>query len=424
MPLLRIAADLGSRGHDVVVVTGSLFRESVENSGLRFVGLPGIANYDVERQQQVMEGRAHIAPGPAQLDYDFTHAFYEPIPEQHATLQSVLAEAPDEPTTVITDQSFMGQWPVLLGAAGIVPAATIVIGVVPLPMNSVDTAPFGLGLPPDATEEGRARNKAQNAMVEEMFSGSTGFLRATLEGLGATESIGFPMDGIVKLPDRYLQLSVGGVEYPRSDAPGGLRFVGSLPAETAGSRSLPDWWDEVLTADRVVVVTQGTLANRDLSLLIEPALRALADLDALVVVTTGRDDDEGVPRDVPANARIASFIPYDALLPHADVLVTNGGYGGSLQALGHGVPLVIAGATEDKVEVAARLAWTGAAVNLATETPGQGEIAAAVLKVLDDVAFREHAGRLREESLRHDAFEEVARTVEELNASRRGDRAR
>ena len=106
------------------------------------------------------------------------------------------------------------------------------------------------------------------------------------------------------------------------------------------------------------------------------------------------------------------------------MLVTNGGYGGSLQALGHGVPLVIAGATEDKVEVAARLAWTGAAVNLAAETPGQGEIAAAVLKVLDDVAFREHAGRLREESLRHDAFEEVARTVEELNASRRGDRAR
>ena len=79
------------------------------------------------------------------------------------------------------------------------PAATIVIGVVPLPMNSVDTAPFGPGLPPDATEEGRAR-QVQNAMVEEMFSGSTGFLRATLEGLGATESIGFPMDGIVKLP--------------------------------------------------------------------------------------------------------------------------------------------------------------------------------------------------------------------------------
>jgi hypothetical protein len=95
-----------------------------------------------------MEGRAHLPPGPAQLDYDFIHAFHEPIPEQHATLQSVLAEAPHEPTVLRTDQSFTGRWPALLGAPGIVPAATRVIGVVPLPMNSVDAGgrwPVALG---------------------------------------------------------------------------------------------------------------------------------------------------------------------------------------------------------------------------------------------------------------------------------------
>ena len=46
------------------------------------------------------------------------------------------------------------------------------------------------------------------------------------------------------------------------------------------------------------------------------------------------------------------------LLPRTDVLVTNGGYGGVQQALAHGVPLVVAGRTEDKVEVAARVVPT------------------------------------------------------------------
>jgi hypothetical protein len=114
-------------------------------------------------------------------------------------------------------------------------------------------------------------------------------------------------------------------------------------------------------------VTRGAVANRDLGQLIEPVLRALADTDALVVATTGRDD--AVLGDVPANARVAAFVPYSALLPRASALVTNGGYGASLQALAHGVPLVIAGQSEDKAEVAARLAWTGAALNLATDAP-------------------------------------------------------
>jgi UDP:flavonoid glycosyltransferase YjiC (YdhE family) len=106
-------------------------------------------------------------------------------------------------------------------------------------------------------------------------------------------------------------------------------------------------------------VTQGTLANRDFSELIEPALEALADLDVLVVAALGRDAQLA---SVPANARVAEFIPFARLLPHTSVLVSNGGYGTVQQALRHSVPMVLAGVTEDKIEVTARTAWTGAAV--------------------------------------------------------------
>ncbi len=42
---------------------------------------------------------------------------------------------------------------------------------------------------------------------------------------------------------------------------------------------------------------------------------------------------------------------------------------GVLQAMTNGVPMVLAGATEDKLEVAMRAEYAGIAVNLRTETP-------------------------------------------------------
>lgn len=413
-PLRRIAVDLASRGHDIVFISGSLFRGDIERAGLRFASLSGIADYPPARQAEVLEGRRDIPPGPAQLNYDFTHVFYEPIPDQHDAVQRVLAEAPGTPTLIMTDQSFMGHWPVRLGAPGLRPDAYIGIGVVPLSLNSADTAPFGLGLPPDGTPEGRARNLEQNRMVEAMFSESTDVLKKIFVEMGASANIPFPMDAIVSLPDRFLQLAIPGVEYPRSDAPAGLSFVGSLPPEPAAPGSLPVWWDDVTAADRVILVTQGTLANWDLSQLVHPALHALAQLDALVVATTGRPDAT-VP-DVPANARVAGFLPYSALLPHADIMITNGGYGGCLQALSAGVPLIIAGQTEDKVEVAARLAWTGAAVNLATDTPVPAAIRAAVTSIDNDPSYRRHAQRLQAESAQLNPFAEIAHTVESIMA--------
>ena len=57
-------------------------------------------------------------------------------------------------------------------------------------------------------------------------------------------------------------------------------------------------------------------------------------------------------------------------------MVTNGGYGGTQLALANGVPVVVAGKTEDKMEVSARVRWSGAGVALMTDTPTEAQIAA------------------------------------------------
>ncbi|MCU1679768.1 MAG: glycosyltransferase, family [Amycolatopsis sp.] len=122
--------------------------------------------------------------------------------------------------------------------------------------------------------------------------------------------------------------------------------------------------------------------------------------------------------DVPANARVADFIPFAELLPHTSVLVSNGGFGGVQQALRHGVPMVLAGQSEDKIEVTARTAWAGAAINLATQRPAAADLRKAVESVLDTSTYRERAVYLSEQYGKHDALAEIHASIGELIAQR------
>ena len=81
-------------------------------------------------------------------------------------------------------------------------------------------------------------------------------------------------------------------------------------------------------------------------------------------------------------------MPYAALLPHVDVMVSNGGFGSVQLAIAHGVPMVVAGTTEDKKEVTAHVAWSGVGINLRTNSPSPKAIADAVERVLNEPTFR------------------------------------
>lgn len=413
-PMRAIAADLVRRGHQVTVTTGSKYREAVEAVGAEFAPLLGAADFDGDDVPALFPEILSVEPGPAFLDFGLRNLFINPVPDQHRTLQELLAAADGEPVVLLHETGFLGAWPVLLGAAGARPAAVVGLGVVPLTISSEDTAPFGLGLAPDDSPEGKERNRAANTMVQETVFGSTQeHLVKVLASCGATEHAPFIMDGMSRLPDRFLQLSIAQLDYPRGDLPDSIRYVGALPAGSGRTAELPKWWDEVESAPRVVVVSQGTAANVDFTELVQPTLDALADLDVLVVATLGRDAESELER-VPANARVAEFIPFDELLPHTDVLVSNGGFGGVQQALGNGVPLVLAGQTEDKTEVTARAAWAGAAINLATQRPEPQDVRAAVESVLAEATYRQRAAELATEYARHDALTAIHETVIEL----------
>jgi MGT family glycosyltransferase len=155
----------------------------------------------------------------------------------------------------------------------------------------------------------------------------------------------------------------------------------------------PSWWPRLLESKHVVLVTQGTIATEPDDLL-APTVEGLAGQDVFVVATTG-GADPAILGDLPPNAIVERYVPYAALLPHVDVMVSNGGFGSVQLAIAHGVPIVVAGTSEDKREVTAHVAWSGVGINMRTDRPTPRAVAAAVEQLLSERSFRDRALALK-----------------------------
>jgi UDP:flavonoid glycosyltransferase YjiC (YdhE family) len=91
------------------------------------------------------------------------------------------------------------------------------------------------------------------------------------------------------------------------------------------------------------------------------------------------------------------------------VLITNGGLGGTQQAIAAGVPVIVAGLTEDKPAVAARVAYHGLGIDLHTGTPSPEAVAAATETVPKDTTIRANVNRLARVYAAHDALSQIER---------------
>lgn len=386
-PLLPVAAALVASGRRVLVLSTERFRAQVEATGAELVLLPDDAWFD-ERTLDQLPGRA-TRTGIAALRWDLTELFVGCLPAQTAAIDAVLDAEPDVDALVF-DPLFLGAYAVTTRPRDRRPR-TVAVGIVPAARRYPGVPPFGPGLAPMPGLRGRVRDTLVRLAIERVALRSAQVVaERTVRSTGATPPPGFLFDWGASA-DVVTQLTVPGFEYPRPALGDRFRLVGPTNVPRPGTtpvdpEDLPGWWGDL--DDRTVVhVTQGTVANVDVGQLLRPTLEALADEDVLVVAATG-----GAPvadlGPLPANVRAARMLPYAALLPRTSVMVTNGGYGGVHWALAHGVPLVVAGATEDKAEVGARVAWSGVGVRLKGNRPSPQQVRDAVRTVLTERCYR------------------------------------
>ncbi|MDG4667768.1 nucleotide disphospho-sugar-binding domain-containing protein [Mycobacterium sp. 236(2023)] len=411
-PLLNVARTLVARGDRVTVLTSARHADKIRAVGAEPRPLPYGADYDDSNLDADLPGRAETS-GIPRLNFDIEHIFIRPLPHQFSALQELLAD--NDYDAVITDALFLGTLPLLLDPSAKRPPI-LTYSTTPLFLSSCDTAPGGPGITPMPGPIGRLRNRIlQLATQKVLLRPAHRAADRMLETMGLPKLPVFVLE-FAALADRVIVPTIPQFEYHRSDLPAHVRFVGAVNPLPSDNFIAPSWWSQLNDDRPVVHVTQGTVDNADLTRLVEPTIEALADEDVTVVVTTGGRPVSQIRTPLPANVFVAEYLPHDVLLPMVDVMVTNGGYGAVQRALSDGVPMVVAGQTEDKPEVAARVEYFGAGVNLRTGTPTVDDVRRAVRQVLDDDAYRSNARRLQNEYEAWDSASGIAAVVDEVIA--------
>lgn len=170
------------------------------------------------------------------------------------------------------------------------------------------------------------------------------------------------------------------------------------PLMWSPSVQAPDWWNEPVREELgSVYVTLGSSGDTSLLPLV---LDALKDLPVRVLASTA---GAPAPSPVPANARLASYLPGDAAALRSRLMISNGGSLASQQALAAGIPTLGIASNMDQF------------LNMApVERAGAGTLMRA--DRLSVAAIRQAAETL----LRSDAAAAAARQIQPLLEAAKG----
>jgi MGT family glycosyltransferase len=401
-PLVSIASILVESGHEVAVQVNEDLRPAVEAAGHRVLSEIPNAQTSADYYFENYPERMQKSPGMEMTGYDLVHFFARVMAAQSASLKMALYDFPAD--LILTDSIYWGTLPMLVGPRDKRPAIAH-LGVSVVNIGSGKNIPIR----PDETPEQR---KAEVQLRERLM------LQPAQQAVNAAlASLGYPalpcpvLEAMTELPDLYLHPGIASFEYPDSNSK--VKYIGALPAPV-GQPKLPEWWRQIDRTKRLVLVTQGTIANRDFGQVIAPALVALGGReDVTIIVTTGGQPAESIPVAIPSNARITSYLPYAQIMPEIDLLITNGGYGTVNMAISHGIPVISAGLTEDKEEVSAHVQWSGAGIDLRTNQATPEAIKHAVDQIFTQPGYRERARQLSLEFASHDVEAELLSLIEE-----------
>jgi UDP:flavonoid glycosyltransferase YjiC (YdhE family) len=204
----------------------------------------------------------------------------------------------------------------------------------------------------------------------------------------------------------YLTMVPEELEDPAAPTPRRIhRFRPATPGSSGAALPVADWWPGKVGP--LVYLTFGSVtAGAHLPYfpaLYRAAIDALAPLPIRLLVTIGDDRDAGELGPLPVNVHVERWVPQEAIAPQAAAIVAHGGYGSTLGALAHGVPLVVLPLfSTDQWVNAQAVARVGAGVALDGERearpvlglPGAGVIAelpGAVRRVLQDDVYPRRA---------------------------------
>jgi len=408
-PLTSLAVHLKNVGHEVRWYTQNFYEEKIKSLGIPYYPFQTALQLNHNNLNTVFPKRLNYKSQLKRLNFDLENVFVLRGPEFYDDLQRIYNNFPFD--VMIADVGFTGI-PFVQEKMG---KPVLAIGVVPLIETSKDLPPYGLGLTPSKNIRGRAKQKALRWLANKVLFGKVNRLfQNILKQHGMAPTYTNVFDTMIRKSTLLLQSGTPGFEYKRSDLGKNIRFLGPLLPYRRKTEANPFVFVRPPGYKKVILVTQGTV-EKDVEKLIVPVLEAFKNSDHLVVVTTGNSQTEDLRKRYPQpHFIIEDFIPFDVVMPYADVYITNGGYGGVLLSIQHGLPMVVAGIHEGKNEINARIRYFKLGIDLKTETPRPEHIYKSTLNILENTEYKRNVETLSREFKNFDPEKLCERYVYEV----------
>jgi len=177
-----------------------------------------------------------------------------------------------------------------------------------------------------------------------------------------------------------------GLDFPRTALPSSFRYCGPFRAAAPAAPQLP--------TDRPLVYCSLGSLQGDRPRLFADMAAASADLGARAVVAHGGLLGDDAARSLPGAPLVAPFWPQSAVLPYCRAAILHGGFNTVLDALGAGVPMVVAPLAFEQAGTAARVQRAGAGIPLFGGRLSRRKLRAALSQVLEEPSYREAAAAL------------------------------
>lgn len=370
LPMVPLARALQTAGDDVVFVVPTPYREAVTERGFR--------SFAVEAPR-TMTGSEDIAAvnkrrGVERLRYT-VEGFLDLAVINAERLVELAGD--EQPDVLIRETTGWGAW--LAGELLNVPVAMF------------DYTPMPAGL--------------MAKVAGDLFQ-------------AARARLGLPPEDTLASLDRWLTILGAPPGWFASECFRPTTHLLQPPDDQSEGGSLPDWFASL--PDRATVyVTLGTVFNQTPGVF-EMVLDAIEDLDANVIVTTGRTIDPASFGQLPDHVHVEQFIPQGLLLQHCDAVIAHGGYGSLMGALRHGLPVVsIPLAAGDNHANATRLVQLGAGTAVPETERSAEKIRAAAHAVLHEPSYRAAAERIADGIAALPPFTDAVQLIQRLASERR-----
>jgi MGT family glycosyltransferase len=397
-PLTGVAKYLLDQGHDVRWYTGPGYAGRIERLGIPFYPFHRARGINQDNLNELLPERLQVTGTLARIRFDIRHLFLGDF-NAHVEDVSEIRQS-FEFDVLLSDPGFMACY--LIQEKFRVPA--VVVGISPLLESSRDVPPNSLGLTPGRGPLGKLRDRLLRAIFPKViFGDSKRYYNELIGAHGLPPVDEYITDLLVRRTTRFLQSGVPGFEYPRRDLHRNVRFVGPLLPYKKAQTPRFAYAERAKLFKKTILISQGTVDNKEPDKLIIPALDAFKNHPYLLLVATGGQHTEMLRERYPhGNIVIEDFIDYDATLPHTDLFVTCGGYGSVLLSLSHGVPMLAAGKHEGKNEIVARVGYFQLGVNLGTERPKRGQLEQGAKEIWRNPVYRENVARIQQEFRQYD----------------------